>query len=85
MFINTKALRGDDFKFILNGTTVINQKSLFYFLNGLFPLKVVIFVIKSKKQIWQDHEFRTSDRMNVFNILTVEHTDETQLGSFIRR
>jgi hypothetical protein len=28
VFINTKALRGNDYKSILNGTTVINQKKV---------------------------------------------------------
>ena len=34
IIINTKTLRGNDFKSILNGTTVINRKQKFYFLSS---------------------------------------------------
>ena len=40
MFINTKALRGNDFKSILDGTTVINQKRLFLSCFDVYALGV---------------------------------------------
>ena len=61
VFMNTKALRGNDFKSILNGTTVINQKKvIIFFLNililsshlrlglpkGLFPIGFPVKIFK---------------------------------------
>ena len=50
MFIDTKALRGNDFKSILNGTTVINQKGN-YILKSNLPIGVQNMTFKSIDQI----------------------------------
>ena len=63
---HTKALRGNNFKSILNGTTVINQKSS-YILKSNLPIGVQNITLKSindekYKNIY--NPFRVSDYIN---------------------